>query len=1116
MFLNVRSAYSLLQSTLTIPDYIQLAKQLGYTAIGLADNEVLHGAIQFYNECQKQSISPVIGMYMTLPGVIQSDTHFPILVYALDTTGYSQLVQLSRFLNAPYNTRRTLWDIISNFEGEHLVIISAGRKGEVEQLLIHDQFDEAKQVVQQWQSVVGVDNVYLGMPIYPLNPFEIERLATFAKTVHVDLVMNQLVNTLRKDDAFSLSVLDAIESKMSIDMQLLHRQGVHYIYPKEVLYDMLANDQLEYVIHNTAKLMARCHITIDQDQAFLPKYATPQGITASDYLKHLTYEALEQLDLSQNADYVARLDYELHVISSMGFCDYFLIVWDIMNYCHANAIRTGPGRGSAAGSLVSYLLKITLVDPIRYDLLFERFLNPERYNMPDIDVDIPDDKREQVLKYIEAHYGHQNVAQICTFTTFGAKQSIRDAARVMNATPNELKQWSNAIPSVPNITLKEAYAQSAELRRLVQLSPTHQQIFQSACTIEGLPRQLSTHAAAVVIHETPLNTVVPVIERDNQLLMTQYSMYDIEKIGLLKMDILGLRNLKILNDMMLAVQHIDPSFKLESLDMNDFKTLNLFKNADTNGIFQFESDGIKQVLKRLKPESFEDIVAVNALYRPGPLKQIETFIKRKHGQEPIVFLHESLKPILANTYGIMVYQEQVMKVCQTLASFTLGEADLLRRAMGKKQADVMQRERHKFIQGSIHNGLSEALANQIYDYILEFASYGFNRSHAVVYSTLAYQLAYFKAHYPQVFYQVILNSGGGNKTNIQSYVKEAKQHLHTILGLDINTSEAGFSIHKGFLQTGFASIQGLRKEFIGHIVNDRKQLGQYRDFNDFLCRLPQKLLKIEPLQLLISSGAFDSLGYNRPTLLFNLEKLVQFVKFSGQSMSLFNEISPKIEWQEDWKFLHQIQMERDILGFTLSGHPLDQYQSRIDENSAMIALDQVHTQPIKSNVKTIGLISQIRVIHTKNNELMAFVVLTSEFGEIEGVVFPNVYRQYQALLHQDHVVFVEGKVDHNRDNKKQLIISKLDDPEKHLTPSSKKSTQTIQRVYIKVSSTQQLDSQIDSLKQLAQKHNGPVEVILVNEKRQTFQLDRAYWISYTADVINKVKQIFGHDHVVFK
>lgn len=1104
MLLNVRSVYSLLNSTLRLEDYVVHAQQSGYKTLGLADESSLQGAYQFYRLCHQYQLKPLIGVQLRVSGIYRTDRQYPFLLYALNYQGFQELMQVVYYDSL--KDAAQLWRYLQ--QTQHLVYISMGHDSEIEQSLLHENEEEANKVLQRLQSVFGSHNVYLGISGYPFNQLELSEIQRFAVTFQISCVMCPLINTLRKEEHFSLKVLRAIAQNEPVDLQVKGLQSMHYLMPSDELKAMYISANLVTVIDMTQQLVDRISIEFPKHDYYLPSYGTPNGLTADEYLQQLTVQRLGELRLIEGEKYKERLNYELSVIRKLGFSDYFLIIWDIVAHCRKKGIRIGPGRGSAAGSLVSYLLRITGVDPIQYDLLFERFLNPERYNMPDIDLDIPDNRRSEVLQYVENKYQHQHVAQIATIGTFGARQAMRDVLRVMGASTETLKRWANAIPKELDMTLAQAYQQSSVLRQLVAASQ-EQGYFQIAQTIEGLPRNFSIHAAAVVIHDRPLVEIVPVIDRKEQMLMTQFTMYDVEAIGLLKMDFLGLRNLSLLDRIVQSVTKIDSTFDLEKISMEDQATLALFRRADTNGVFQFESEGIRQVLRKLQPERFEDIVAVNALFRPGPMKQIDHYVARRHGREQYTSIHPIVEEILAPTYGIMVYQEQVMQVCQAMAGFTLGEADLLRRAMGKKQVDVMARERDRFVKGALKKGIEESVAQATYDYIIEFASYGFNRSHAVVYSNLAYQLAYLKAHYPLQFFQALLNSGASQQVTLNRYLREATRLIGAFLPIDINKSLLDFAIEHATLRLGFETIKGIRRDFCEHIIANRQLVGPYTSLQNFMQRLPKNMLKDEWIEPLIRVGAFDFSGVNRPTLLKNLPKFRQNIEFSGGGTSLFPEMEPKIEWLTDWSEQIKQEQEQELLGFSLSPHPLQRYQQWRETQTDLIELGVLASLESKTKVHTFAQIQQIKFIQTKRQEPMAFIQLVDETASMDGVVFPSVYQKVYPLLKAQQIVEVYGQMDLDRTGRPQLLVQ-------HLNQIVPAAHQTYTRCFIKVESFHHFEKELERLKVFAQHFAGPVPIILVDTHKQSLQLDIHYNIAYTSETQKSLRELLPNYSIVFK
>ncbi len=696
----------------------------------------------------------------------------------------------------------------------------------------------------------------------------------------------------------------------------------------------------------------------------------------------------------------------------MGFDDYFLIIWDVIRHAHETGVTTGPGRGSAAGSLVAYVLNITDVDPLEYDLLFERFLNEERAQMPDIDLDIPDNRREEILEYVHQKYGHQKVAQIITFGTLAAKQAIRDVGRVFGLSTTELAEWSRAIPSVLHVSLKEALNQSQKLKNLISDSEVNKTLFETASKLEGLPRHYSTHAAGIVLSDEPLVDLVPLQSGSETMMMTQYAKDIVERVGLLKMDFLGLRNLGIMADALQTIKRQGyPAFNVQNVDLSDSATLAAFAKGDTNGVFQFESNGIKGVLKRLKPDSFELVAAVNALYRPGPMDNIDNFIKRKNGQEPVTYPDDSLKPILANTYGIIVYQEQVMQVASKMAGFSLGEADLLRRAMSKKKKATMDAMKEKFMAGAAKLGYSSAVAEKTFDYIDRFANYGFNRSHAVAYSKMAFEMAYLKVHYQTAFYAALLNSVMNNPAKTKVYLMEAKQHEVQVVSPDINQSSAYYQAKDDQIRFGLASIKGVRRDFLRDLLEERREKGRFNSFYEFLMRIGSKWQKQELIENLIYAGVFDSLGANRAELINALPEFLSSVELSGGSLELFEELAPKVRPLPDLSLSEKLDKEEQVLGAYLSGHPVEEYRDLAKALNVTAVSDLFLNKPCTILV----YVKRVKVIRTKRGDQMAFVTGEDLTGEISITIFPNTYRNLADWLTKEQVIVVRGKVEKQRE-----------------------------------------------------------------------------------------------------
>ncbi|MFZ2847447.1 MAG: DNA polymerase III subunit alpha, partial [Trichococcus flocculiformis] len=973
--LQVISAYSLLQTTTRIEDLVRSAKTKGYQAIALTDQNVLYGQVDFFKLCKKYAIQPILGIQLDLPGIISKDRTFPLVLLAKDFEGYKKLMALSTVRNQDVPDKE-LFSLLDD-DSSRIIAITPGEKGEIESFLNGNDQQNAKAASLAWKKIFGHGNFYLGVQLHEKMKPIIPRLLLLSQETNIPTTAMHDVRYLEPSDNFSCRVLRAIEANEKVDLQSETLDGTYYLPSCGEIERKFREADLVESAETTQKIADEIEIELPLHQSLLPRYPLPPGTTPQAYLRRLCEEGLRQRITAPDAAYEKRLAYELEVIHEMGFDDYFLIVWDVMAYARKAKIMPGAGRGSAAGSLVSYVLRITHVDPIKYNLLFERFLNKERYNMPDIDLDFPDNRRDDILHYVRDKYGSDHVAQIATFGTLAAKMSLRDTARVFGLTVAEAQAWSNAIPNQLGISLAEARQKSKELQNLISTNDVNRLLYETAEKIEGVPRHVSTHAAGVVISDNPLRDIVPLQKKNSELYLTQYTMGNIEEIGLLKMDFLGLKNLTILNDaVQLASAACKESINIWEIPMDDDRTLEIFRKADTNGVFQFESPGIKNVLRKLGPESIEDIAAVNALYRPGPMEQIDLFVSRKKGLAAIDYLHPDLKSILEVTYGVMVYQEQVMQVASRMAGFSLGEADILRRAIGKKQKSAIDEERRHFIEGSLQQGYSEQTAEQVYDYIERFANYGFNRSHSVAYSFIAYQLAYMKAHFPEAFFAALLNSVNQHSDKMREYFIELKRRNISISYPDINTSNWKFALQQQTIQFGLGGIKGLRRDFIQEIIKERQAHGHYKDFVQFLRRIHPKWLKNENITPLIFSGAFDSFGHSRATLLQSLPGMLNSIDYSGNNIDLFSILEPKYVETEEMPLLELLDLEEAALGHSLKGHPIDQF-GKLYNNGAVAYVTEL---AYDKKMRTMGLIKDIRRIQTKKGDPMAFANLTDSTG----------------------------------------------------------------------------------------------------------------------------------------
>lgn len=1071
--LQVISAYSLLKSTLSIEKLVVAAKERGYKAIALTDQNVMYGVVDFYKACKKYAIKPIIGMTIDIQGIINKQQDYPLILLAQNMAGYNNLMNLSsKKMLMEQGGNLTIEDVNDYSNG--LIAITPGRDSEFESFLFSEEQEAVIKISETLQTIFSDDHFFVGLQLHDRFEEVQSALVKLKKQLSIKTVALGDVRYLNPSDDFSNEVLKAIGSGDKVSLSdVTTTNGPYSLLEENDQVGKFEAASLQKAIKQTTLIAEMIDVEIELQQHLLPRFDLPEQTNTSSYLKNLCFEGLNQRKSDHTKEYQERLDYELAIIHKMGFEDYFLIVWDLMAYAHKVKIVTGAGRGSAAGSLVAYVLNITDVDPIQYNLLFERFLNEERHTMPDIDLDFPDNRREEMLEYVKNKYGQEHVAQIATFGTLAAKMALRDVARVFELSQDEASQWSNTIPKTIGITLELAFQQSKALRELVGKNKKHTLLFDTAKKIEGLPRHVSTHAAGVVISDQPLNKYLPLQKGSGSINLTQYPMGNVEEIGLLKMDFLGLKNLSIIdNTLKLIKKQTQADVNLLAIPMDDPLTLELFAKADTVGIFQFESNGIKNVLRKLGPTSIEDVAAVNALYRPGPMEQIDLFIKRKKGEAPIVYPHDNLEPILSVTYGVMVYQEQVMQVASKMAGYTLGQADILRRAMAKKQKSLIDIERTHFIKGATELGYEEKIATQVYNYIEQFANYGFNRSHAVAYSFIAYQMAYLKAHYPEAFFVALLNSASNNPTKLKEFTLEIKKRKISIQPPDINKSFYAFSLKNHHIQFGLGSVKKLRKEMIMDIIQIRKESGPFKDLIDFLRRIDPKWLKEEYIKPLIYVGAFDNLAHSRGILISSLMGILSSLELSGNNVGLFDILKPKYTKTNDLSLEEKLELEEFYLGIYLSGHPTEQY-----ENIALMKQTKfIQDVQIGQHEKIIGLIKNIRRIRTKKGEIMAFVTLNDSSGDCSLTLFPIKYRQYGNLLEKGELLYVEGKIEQNREDQKQMIVSSLEDI-KVLAEIEK-----IGRIFIRIPTEKNDGKSLQELKKIIKKHHGSIPVILFYEK----------------------------------
>ena len=1085
--LHIHSEFSLLDGANRIKDLPVRAKELGMDSIAITDHGVMFGAIDFYKACKKEGVKPIIGCEVYVaprsrtdkqPGI---DNHYyHLILLAKNNEGYknlSKLVSLS-FVDGYYYKPRIDREILEKYH-EGLICLSACLAGEVNQALLSGQNEKAEQVAL-WHKKVFGDDYYIEIQNNGIKEQVLanQKLVQLARKLDIPLVATNDAHYLKREDAYNHEVLLCIQTGKRM------RDEDRMKFDTDELYVKSPEEMAEYfkafpdAIENTVKIAEQCNVEFEFGHTILPNYdVPPEYPTHYDFLKELCDKGLKKRygeNLSEEIQ--KRAEYELSIIKKMGYVDYYLIVWDFIHYAKTNGIPVGPGRGSGAGSILAYAIEITDIDPIKYGLLFERFLNPERISMPDFDVDFSDERRQEVIDYVARKYGHDHVSQIITFGTMAAKMVIRDVARVLDYPYAEADALAKMIPNEIHITIKKALEQNKELKDRYDTDEQTRKILDIAMGLEGMPRQASTHACGVVITKDPVDTYVPLYVRDGQI-NTQYIMTTLEELGLLKMDFLGLRNLTVIQntiDMVKENHGIDVEF---DQDMSDPKVYKLWQDGNTSGIFQFESQGMTNFMKELKPDCLEDLIAGVSLYRPGPMDQIPRYIRGKQNPGHNEYTHPSLEPILNVTYGCMVYQEQVMQIVRDLAGYSLGRADLVRRAMGKKKLDVMAKEREVFIHGQVdekgnievpgcvRNGIDEISANKIFDEMAEFAKYAFNKSHAACYAVVSYRTAYLKAYYPAEFMAATLNSYLGNLDKAPQYIDECKRLGIQILKPDINKSFEKFTVEDGKIRFGLGAIKNVGTIPVENIVKERKEKGEYKSFTDFCERVSELQVNKKCVESLIKAGAFQKFEQTRATLLASFEAIIDTIQsgnkkgFNGQ-VSMFDigtkqekedmeKQKYKFEEYEEMPEKEILSMEKEMLGIYISGHPLEKMREQIIHSTNINSLDlskiaeQADTTNIEENtqqiqttkpkfvdgqkVKYAGIITSIKKKYTKNNKIMAFITIEDLYGTAEIIAFENAVVNAGKSLIEENIVVVDGRLSIRDDQEPTIIANEIKD-----------------------------------------------------------------------------------------
>ena len=1063
--LHVHTEYSLLDGSNKIKEYVSRVKELGMNSAAITDHGVMYGVIDFYKAARAAGIKPILGCEVYVaPGSRfdrelshGDDRYYHLVLLAENNKGYQNLMKIvsKGFVEGYYYKPRVDMEVLETYH-EGIIALSACLAGEVQRYLVRGLYEEAKETAYKYEKCFGKGNFFLelqdhGIPDQKTVNADLMRMS---EETGIELVATNDVHYTYAEDAEPHDILLCLQTgkKLSDENRMRYEGGQYFVKSEEEMRALFP--YASQAIDNTQKIADRCNVEIEFGVTKLPHFDVPEGYDSWTYLNKLCHEGLVRRYPDKHEELLPKLDYELSVIQKMGYVDYFLIVWDFINYARTHGIPVGPGRGSAAGSLVSYTTGITNIDPIRYNLLFERFLNPERVTMPDIDIDFCYERRSEVIDYVIEKYGKDCVTQIVTFGTLAARGVIRDVGRVMDLPYNFCDTIAKNIPNELNITIDKALIMNPELRSMYESDETVKRLIDMAKRLEGLPRHTSMHAAGVVISQKAMDEYVPLSRSSDGTITTQFVMTTIEELGLLKMDFLGLRTLTVISD---AVKLVEKNhgikIDVDNIDYDDKKVLDSIGTGKCDGIFQLESAGMKNFMKELKPQSLEDVIAGISLYRPGPMDFIPKYIKGKNEPESVTYVCKELEPILEPTYGCIVYQEQVMQIVQNLAGYTMGQADNIRRAMSKKKQYVIDAERQNFvygneeqgIKGCIANGISEQAANQIYDSMVDFAKYAFNKSHAAAYAVVAYQTAYLKYYYPVEFMAALMTSVIDNARKVAEYIYSCRQMGIKVLSPDINEGEGRFSATKDGIRYGMYAIKSIGRQVIDIILTERKANGKFTTLSDFLSRVAGREVNKRAVENLIKAGACDGLDGNRQQMLLVYNTLIDNLNqekknsLAGQ-MSLFDLVSEEEKKAYEVRFPNveeyskeiKLGFEKEVLGIYLSGHPLEEYEEKWRKNISAVTADfildeETNAVKIKDNQSVVigGIITEKTIKYTKQNKAMAFITIEDLFGTVEVIIFPRDYEKYSRYLNEDEKVFVAGHANVEEDKNGKLICEKI-------------------------------------------------------------------------------------------
>ena len=1163
--LHVHSEYSLLDGACRIEGLVDRVAALGQTACALTDHGVMYGVIDFYRACKAKGIHPVIGCEVYLAphsrfdrSYVNGEWHSHLILLCENMTGYRNLIHLVSlgFAEGFYMKPRIDMELLRQ-HSEGLICLSACLAGVIPRALAEGDMDGAYELCEQFLEIFDRDHFYLEVQDHgvEIQKKVNEGLFQLAEELNIGLVATNDAHYLTRKDARIQDVLMSIQMGKTVDdpTRMKFETEEFYIKDADEMAALFPNHP--EALANSVKIAERCQVEFEFGKYHLPEFDVPEGYTALQYLQKLCDEGFAVRYPKDDGTVRTRLQYEIDMIAKMGFVDYFLIVSDFIGYAKRQGIPVGPGRGSAAGSIVSYCLGITDLDPIHYSLYFERFLNPERVSMPDIDVDFCYVRRPEVIEYVTNKYGKDRVAQIVTFGTMAARGAIRDVGRALNIPYNEVDVVAKQVPNELHITIDKALSVNPELKKMYDEKPQVRELIDTARALEGMPRHASTHAAGVVITKDPVDTYVPLARNDEQM-VTQFTMTTLEELGLLKMDFLGLRNLTVIADAEKMVRRHVPNFSIEKVDMSDKATYEMLGRGSTMGVFQLESAGITNVVTGLQPESIEDITAVVALYRPGPMQSIPRYIECRHHPEKVTYKHPLLEPILGVTYGCMIYQEQVMQVFQSLAGYSLGKADMVRRAMSKKKMKELEKERVNFIHGNeelgidgaVRRGVPEAVAASLFDEIMDFANYAFNKAHAVCYAVVSFRTAYLKCHYPREYMAALLTSVLDSSDKISEYIQAAREMGISVLPPDVNESFDGFSVSGRDIRFGLAAVKGVGRSFMKQLVAERETSGMFCSFQEFCERMYDRELNRRALESLIKAGAFDSMGYRRSQLIQIVSAVVDAIgqsrkkNIEGQ-MDLFGMGNDAVQDTQialpnipEVSKRELLAMEKETTGLYLSGHPMDEYRDLARQAQAASVrqiiddLSGESAQPQYKDGMTVHLacvITAVRLKSTKNGSMMAYVTVEDESAAIELVVFPRSLQQCGAYLTEDSAVLLTGKIDAREDEAPKILLNEAqpltevavssmqsrEHPQQSVYTDAQAARIAEQKLYLRISSMQSDEWPQIKTVLVTQPGDTPVYLYPTDTKKKTLAA-RRYWCRPDVPLLEKLRFLLGEENVI--